>query len=81
MRVEVVQDQVNLAHAGIPVAQQPADEAYEVDLCAPVSHLRDPPLTARLDRDDDIADTGALVLVVLEACPAPPPIPSPARSR
>jgi hypothetical protein len=39
--------------------QHPADEAYEVDLGAPVSHLRAPPLTARLDRDEDIAGAGA----------------------
>src|ERR1700737_2799648 len=63
--VEVIQDQVNLACVGIPAAQHPADEGYEVDLGTPGGDLRDAPLPARLDGDEDIAGTGALVLVIL----------------
>lgn len=67
MRVEVVQDQVNLPRTRIALAQHPADEAYEVDLGAPGSHLRDPPMAPRLDGDEDVADTGALLLVIFLA--------------
>src|SRR6267378_5446185 len=65
MRVEVVQDQVNLACLRIPVAQQPADKTDEVDLGAPRGDLREPPLAAGLDCDKDVAGAGPFVLVIL----------------
>src|SRR6266568_8270534 len=43
MRVEVVQDQVNLACLGISPVQQPADEAHEVDLGTASGDLREAP--------------------------------------
>src|ERR1700738_883112 len=65
MRVEMVHHKVNLACLGIPAAQEPTDKADEVDLGAPGGDLREPPLTARLDGDKDVAGASPLVLVIL----------------
>src|SRR6202158_4972315 len=65
MRVEVVQDQVNLAHVRITATQQPADEIDEIHLGAPGGDLHEAALTTRLDGDKNIAGSGPLVLVVL----------------
>src|SRR5450759_983621 len=65
MRVEVVQDQVDLADVGVPAAQHPADEVDEIDLGAPGSDLCEAPLTTGLDGNKDIAGTGPLILVIL----------------
>ena len=51
MRVEIVQDQVNLAYVAIPAAQQPADESDEIHLGAPGGDLHEAALAARLDGD------------------------------
>src|SRR5581483_9434875 len=72
MRVEIVHDQVSLACMGISAAQHPAGKAHEIDLGAPSSDLRYTPLSARLDSDEDVTRTGALVFVVyLCGCSGP----------
>ena len=65
MRVEVIQDQVHLAHLSIAAAQQAADEGDKVHLGAPGGDLHEATLTARFDGDEEIAGSGPLVLVVL----------------
>lgn len=64
MGVEVVRDQVNLAHTPLAAAQDAANKADNVGLGAPFGQLRMAPLGPRLDGDKDVASPGALVLVV-----------------
>src|SRR6266403_849738 len=63
--VEVIQDQVNLAHLGIAVAQQTANEGDKIDLGASSSDLDEATLTAGFDGHKEVAGTSPLVLIVL----------------
>jgi hypothetical protein len=59
---------MHLARLGIASVQQPADKINEVDFSTLSGNLREPPLTARLDGDEDVAGAGPLVLLVLLGC-------------
>lgn len=63
--IEVVKNQVHLAHPRVATTQHATDETHKVGLATPHGNLGVATFAAWLDGHEDVASPGALVLVIL----------------
>jgi hypothetical protein len=71
VRVQVVQDQVDLPGSRVNFLKQSADEIHKVHFGAPTGHFHDSPFALGFHGDEEVTGAGPLVLMILLCRPAP----------